>query len=76
MGLKNAVYSPVCIHHYITKSLEEFIKIKSKRGYGNGYCGKGKCLDLDYYFSYNKKTKDKIKYINDVLFKNRTTKFK
>lgn len=76
MILKNPVYSPVCINHYLTKSLEEFIKYKSKRGYATTFCNHGKCLNLNYFFRYCRKTKEKIDYINKIMFKNRTKKYK
>lgn len=53
----------VFLNHYMTKSLSEFIKQKSKRTdavFGN------RILDMNYYWRINKKTEEKIMYLKDL----------
>ena len=52
----------VYLHHYMTKSLSEFVEQKLNRTdavFGNQ-------LALDYYWRINKKTQDKIDYLKDM----------
>lgn len=54
----------VYLHHYMTKSLSEFIEQKLNRTdavYGN-------TLPLDYYWRINKKTNEKIEYLRQKGF--------
>lgn len=47
------------VKHYVTKSLEEYVKIKyARRGVGSSKTR----LNLDFYFKYNEKTDEKLKY--------------
>ena len=58
---KESVY----LHHYMTKSLSEFVEQKLNRTdavFGN-------TLALDYYWRINRKTQDKIKYLQDMGLK-------
>lgn len=61
----NEDYSKECIYlnHYMTKSLSEFIK--QKIGRGDAVFGKRQ-IKMDYYWRINKKTKKKIKYLQDM----------
>ena len=52
----------IYLHHYMTKSLSEFIEQKLNRTdavFGN-------TLVLDYYWRINKKTKEKLDYLKDL----------
>ena len=52
----------IYLHHYMTKSLSEFIEQKLNRTdavFGN-------TLALDYYWRINKKTQDKLNYLKDM----------
>ena len=51
----------VFFHHYMTKSLSEFINQKLNRNDAVF----NKSLTLDYYWRINKKTKDKIDFLKD-----------
>lgn len=56
-------HEKVFLNHYMTKSLSEFIKQKSKRTdavFGN------RTLDMNYYWRINKKTEEKIRYLQDL----------
>jgi len=50
------------INHYMTKTLEEFIKQKLNRG--DAMFDK-RVLDFDYYWQLNEKTPEKLKYIQE-----------
>ena len=55
----------VYLHHYMTKSLSEFVNQKLNRTdavFGN-------TLALDYYWRINRKTQEKIKYLQDMGLK-------
>lgn len=54
-------HETIYIHHYMTKSLKEFINQKLKRTdavYGNN-------IPLDYYWRINKKTPEKLNWLKD-----------
>ena len=51
----------VFINHYMTKSLEEFVNQKLKRN----DCVYNKDITLDYYWRINKKTTEKLVWLND-----------
>jgi len=53
----------VFFNHYMTKTISEFIKQKVNRG--DAVFGKRK-IDLNYFWRINEKTKEKIKYLQDM----------
>ena len=66
--IKNATWKNACLHHYRFKTLEEYVKNKMVRLWPTTYMKGGKAgLTLDFFFEYNKKTKEKLKYIRNVL---------
>lgn len=61
---KNIHDSIAHIKHYVTKSLEEYVKIKyARRGVGSSKTR----LNLDFYFKYNDKTDEKLKYYKTLI---------
>lgn len=64
----DTTYNHAYIRHYPTKTIEEYLNIKLKRG-GSAQCDlnlKSK-YNLDYFFRYNKLTHEKKKFIFDKL---------
>lgn len=61
-------FSVAFIRHYSTKTIGEWVKNKMKRGYPDktDECWK-KRLNLDFFFRYNKKTEEKLKYAENIL---------
>lgn len=53
----------VYIHHYMTKTLAEFIKQKLGRG---DAVWSNRNIDLDYFWRINEKTQDKIDYLKNM----------
>jgi hypothetical protein len=61
------VYCNACIRHYITKSMEEYIK-KCMRGYPNMILTKQDKLDnIKRYFELNDISEEKLQLISDIL---------
>ena len=54
----------VYLNHYRTKSLKEFIDQKLNRG---DAVKKNRVIGFDYYWNVNKKTKDKVEYVEKYL---------
>ena len=68
----NDVYRPpkidvAHIKHYVTKTVEEYILNKHKRGYTSRFIDHE--LWVDNFFSFNKVTKEKVKFIEKTLNK-------
>ena len=63
--LKPPRVDSIYLKHYVTKTVEEYILTKIKRGYTSMYIDKG--LWVDNFFLYNKVTKEKVKYIEKNL---------
>lgn len=62
-------YSEVYIKHYYTKSLEEWIDIKMKRGYADHtVVDKRNVYPITMYFSYNEKTPEKEQFLKEHGF--------
>lgn len=52
------------VKHYVTKSLEEYVKIKyARRGVGSSKTR----LNIDFYFKYNDKTDEKLDYYKKLI---------
>lgn len=61
-------YTDIYLRHYVTKSLEEWINIKMKRGYAdNNHFKEKELLTLERFFELNQYTKEKQKFIEDNL---------
>ena len=56
-------YEHLFINHYMTKSLSEFVEQKLKR---TDAVFANRTLKLDYYWRINKKTPEKMKYLQDM----------
>lgn len=54
------------IRHYTSKSLEEFLSNKLKKGFCEGHLPQ---LNLDWFWKRNEKTEEKERFINDYLKK-------
>lgn len=52
------------IKHYVTKSLEEYVRVKwARRCEGSSKTR----LSMDFYFKYNKRTDEKVRYYNQLM---------
>ena len=52
------------IKHYVTKSLEEYVRVKwARRCDGSSKTR----LSMDFYFKYNKRTDEKVRYYNQLM---------
>jgi len=57
-----------CLNHYRFKTIEEFVLGKMVRLWPTHYRNGGKsALNLSMFFSYNKKTKEKVAYAEKLL---------
>ena len=54
----------IFLNHYMTKSLEEFLNCKFKRG---DAIKEKRDIDLDYFWQLNKKTPEKLNFIQNKL---------
>ena len=63
--LKPPIIDNVYIKHYITKTVEEYILNKHKRGYTSRFIDKN--LWVDNFFLFNKVTKEKVEFIEKTL---------
>ena len=62
------VWRGAWLNHYRFKTLEEYITKKMVRLWPTKYMNGGKDrLDLDYFFLANKKTKEKVKFAEDLM---------
>lgn len=60
-------FYPAFICHYLTKTLDEWVNIKMKRGYPD--CGPERSVpetSLDVFFKYNEKTPEKLEYLKSI----------
>ena len=62
-GFENAA-----LNHYSTKTIEEFVLNKIKKGYGTAGLDPS-ILDMDYFFSQNERTKEKEDLYNELITK-------
>ena len=61
-------FSVAFIRHYSTKTIGEWVKNKMKRGFPDRSEDNWKnILNLDFFFRYNKKTEEKLKYAENIL---------
>lgn len=61
-------FSVAFIRHYSTKTIGEWVKNKMKRGFPDRSEDNWKnILNLDFFFRYNKKTEEKLKYAETIL---------
>lgn len=68
----NFDYTIVYLRHYSTKTVGEWIKNKMKRGIPDRSEDNWRnILNLDFFFRFNKKTKEKIEYAEKLLKLNR-----
>lgn len=58
-------YKNACLNHYRLKTLDEFLNVRCKRGDMGGDAAKQK-LTLDYFFTFNKKTPEKLAYLKSI----------
>lgn len=58
------------LNHYICKTAEEFIKIKLKRMGGSTKHDVGIRYNVEFFFTYNDKTPEKIEYIKNEIVNN------
>lgn len=65
--MNNLDFYPAFMCHYLTKTLEEWVNIKMKRGYPD--CGPEKHIketSLDVFFKFNEKTPEKLEYLKSI----------
>lgn len=61
------VHKYAWINHYICKTIEEYIHIKMVRKGGHTKHEKGLRYSLNFFFTYNKRTAEKINYIKSLV---------
>lgn len=62
------VWKGAWLNHYRFKTVEEFVSKKMVRLWPTSYKNGGKgYLNMDLFFNCNKKTKEKVKYANDLI---------
>lgn len=60
-------FSVAYIRHYSTKTIGEWVRNKMRRGFPDSPMDSwSKRLNLDFFFRYNKKTKEKLSYIKKI----------
>lgn len=65
---QNYDFSVAFIRHYSTKTIGEWVRNKMKRGIPDRSEDNWKnILNLDFFFRYNKKTEEKLKYAESIL---------
>lgn len=63
---KNMEYDIIYIRHFYTKSLEEWMKYKYHKGHADApKLDRDKTYQIDWFFKYNQKTPEKIKWLID-----------
>ena len=68
--IKNITWKNACLNHYRFKTIEEFVLFKMIRLWPTHYLNGGKTgLNLNMFFQYNKKTKEKIEYAEYLIKK-------
>lgn len=61
------VYGKMCLRHFPTKTIEEWLNIKVKRGYPDGHKDYFRTHDaIEEFFLYNKQTNEKYRYIWNI----------
>lgn len=63
LEITNYTNEPIYIHHYMTKTLAEFIKQKLGRG---DAVWDNRSINLDYFWRINNKTQEKIEYLKNI----------
>ena len=70
--IKNVTWENACLKHYRFKTIEEFVLMKMVRLWPTHHMNGGKTgLNLNMFFQFNKKTKEKEKYAEDLLKKHK-----
>ena len=68
--IKNVTWDNACLHHYRFKTIEEFVLQKMIRLWPTHYKNGGKTgLNLNMFFTFNKKTKEKEDYAEMLIKK-------
>ena len=65
----NIVHSEMWLNHYITKTLEEYVTIKLKRGGGTTKEQTGLRYNFGFFFIYNRRTNEKLELLKQLLSK-------
>ena len=60
---KDEEFDVAYLKHYITKSLEEYINTKRKRGAGRRKKTDSNKYTMDFFFIYNEKTQEKMEFL-------------
>lgn len=63
LDILNYDFQTVYMFHYMTKTLEEFVKQKLNRG---DAVWEKRTINMEYYWRINKKTKEKIEYLKSM----------
>ena len=62
------VWKGAWLNHYRFKTVEEYVSKKMVRLWPTAYRNGGKdCMNLDFFFNCNRKTKEKVKFANDLM---------
>jgi hypothetical protein len=73
--IENVTWENACLNHYRFKTIEEFVLQKMVRLWPTHYLNGGKTgLNLKMFFLYNKKTKEKEKYAEELIKKHNINK--
>ena len=62
---KDEEFDVAYLKHYITKSLEEYITTKRKRGAGRRKKTDREKYTMDFFFIYNEKTQEKLDFLKE-----------
>lgn len=69
MSIRNGCgFENAALNHYSTKTIEEFVLNKKKKGYGTGGLNP-EGLNIDYFFDQNERTKEKEDLYNELVSK-------
>ena len=70
INIKNVTWENACLNHYRFKTIEEFVLNKMVRLWPTHHMNGGKTgLNLNMFFQFNKKTKEKIRYAEELIKK-------
>ena len=70
INISNKTWSNACLNHYRFKTIEEYVLNKMVRLWPHNYKNFGKkILNLNFFFLYNKRTKEKENYAKQLLSK-------
>lgn len=62
-------YENAALNHYSTKTIEEFVLNKIKKGYATAGLDPDVILNMDYFFSQNERTREKEHLYNELIGK-------